>query len=119
MTPEWRWERAGTEEAAHVAWWMRPGLGEEGGVHAAVVYLVRVGSASERFAWRPFAEIYDEVGLRHYEISERRASELFAVLLRDGVVEQRSDDGAPAWRASQLAIEAIEVAYRNRHPMTE
>lgn len=117
-TKPWRWEFAGTPQADSVAVWMQPGHGRPGALHSIVLGLVRKRQshqahlewaydpiefvAEEMLAWRSFAD---------------QALELLEELYGFGLVEPAPGDWS-RWRATELAVEAIEVSYAERHPMT-
>ena len=116
---QWRWEWAGTAVAADVPVWMRPGHGHDGALHSAVTFLVTMrqsmGSVNRDWAFRPIWEVVEHLGDR---LPPEGVPALLKELEHHGVVEARRGD-PELWRATPLAVEAIDAAYATRHPMTE
>lgn len=103
----------GTDAAEGVQTWMRVGPGPEGALHAAALFLVRSRQAEGvAGAARPLQEIEDEA------LIDRRADAQTILEQLGGlhVVERVS---ATTWRATDMAVEAIDAAYAERHPMID
>lgn len=109
----WRWERVGTDAAEGVPAWMRVGPDHEGALHAVVLFLARSRQA-EGPVWgaRPLEEVQKEA------LTDRGADAQTVLEELEGldVVERVS---AITWRATDMAVEAIEEAYAERDPMSE
>lgn len=113
----YRWEWAGSPEAASVPEWLRPGKGRDGALHATLLHLVRMRESNARnpeFAYRPLEEIHTEaVEWRELSADDTRG---FLDALVGWELAECSDTG---WRPTDKAVRAIQEAYADRHPMTE
>lgn len=118
--PPWRWEWLTSPEASDVPLWLRIGPGPEGAPHGIVVALVRIREGVLRDpdgGYRPLDAIVEDTG-DQWGSSRADVAAHLRRLEAEGVVEPDLEPRADGerWRATPLAIEAIEAAYALRDP---
>ena len=94
---------------------MRVAPGRAGALHAVALYLARNRQAAgARLDWA--ARSADEVQREALVFREADVTEVLLELNALGVIERAED---ATWRATEMAVTAIQEAYADRHPLVE